>query len=124
MFYLLALAPIFARSEECPNFSSNCETCLGLGKDKSCGWCSDSNSCLVGTSDGPTNATCTIWTFKFDMKCHIESQEPLPMGARIGLAVFAALVALITAVFWICIFPHCSNQKKVDKTQTQEEDDE
>lgn len=125
MFYFLALAPILGKcDDDCINFSTTCEYCLGKGKNYKCGWCKDTNQCMVGSDDGPTNSTCTLWTFKFDMTCHIESQEPLPMGVRIGLACFAAIVALVTAIFWICIFPHCANQKKAEKTAQQDEDDE
>ena len=112
--------------DECIQWSENCEQCLGLGKDTRCGWCKDTKQCYVANKagTGPLNRTCAVFTFKFDMTCHLESQESLPMGARIGLAVFACVVGIVTAVYWICIFPYCTNQKKPDQNQQQDEDDE
>ena len=103
---------ILISSNECKIYSKNCEQCLGLGKNYSCGWCKETNECMIGTLDGPINKTCTIWTYKFNMQCHLDSAETLPNNTRIIIAIFSTLVALFTAIFWICIYPQCTNTKK------------
>ena len=126
-FIFLTKTSFSANDEECLQWNTNCEQCLGLGKDSHCGWCKDTLSCYVANSEGtaPLNHTCIEWTFKFDMTCHLESQEPLPTGARIGLGVFAGFVAIATFSFWVCIFPHfCMKKKPEVMDQEQDEDDE
>ena len=128
IFSLFLLLPKITKSDDsCVEWNSSCEQCLGLGKDTNCGWCKDSLQCLLANDDGtaPLNGSCVEWTFTFDMTCHLESQEPLPLGTRIGLAIFAGIVAIVTAAFWICIFPHFLQQKpKQEQLQEQEEEDE
>jgi len=87
--------------------------CLGLGKSK-CEWCSNS-VCQKNTNS-------TSCKQVFDMQCHLESAEPLPNNVRVGIAVFSSFVALSTAIFWMCIFPQCSQTKKADEKSHQSED--
>ena len=113
------LCTLCASRQSCEVLSDNCEYCLGNGRDISCGWCGDTKTCLVGTADGPVNHSCNAWTFKFDMKCHLESTESLSLGAKIGITVFTSIVAVGTAVFWICIFPQCANPSKQNQDELQ-----
>ena len=127
-FSFLVLLPKAALSDDqCVQWNNSCEECLGLGKETNCGWCRSTKECFVANAEGtaPLNNTCSDWTIKFDMTCHLESQKPLPTGARIGLAVFAGIVAIATAVFWICLFPHFMQKKEPqEQEQEQDEDDE
>lgn len=109
---LVLFCTLCASQSSCEILSDNCEYCLGNGQNISCGWCRDNNVCLMGTAAGPVNRSCNSWTFKFDMKCHLESTEMMPLGARIGVTVFTCVIAVGTAVFWICIFPQCTNPKQ------------
>lgn len=111
---LSLLCAVCASVSSCEVLSDNCEYCLGNGQNISCGWCKDNNQCLVGTADGPTNHSCSSWTFKFDMTCHLESTQPMSLGARIGVTVFTCIVAVGTAVFWICIFPQFTSPAKIN----------
>ena len=122
---LFAVFAVFGLADSvvaCENISENCEQCLGLGREVPCGWCSDSGSCLAGTEEGPTSGSCQKWKFQFDMKCHLESIPEASLGVRIGVTVFASTVAVGTAVFWVCIFPHCAAPAK--RTRDEEEDAE
>lgn len=106
LFILLSISISDSVCEE----ASNCEICFSSGTNQ-CGWCVDTKSCLPMNSEKPANGTCTEWKSKFDMECHLDSVSPLPDGARIGIVVFSSIVAIATAVFWICIFPMCSTSK-------------
>lgn len=127
LFAFINLLPILSKADgnvsTCSNFTSNCEQCLGLGHDLKCGWCKQTNQCMEGSESGPTSGSCAIWYYKFDMTCHLESAEPLPMGARIGIAVFSSIVAVVTAVYWICVFPHCNKPKKNEQEENQDNED-
>lgn len=110
--FLVLFCTLCASQNSCEVLSENCEYCLGNGQSLSCGWCKERKACLAGTSDGPANGSCNSWTFKFDMQCHLESTEMMSLGARIGVTVFTCVIAVGTAVFWICIFPQCANPAK------------
>ncbi|KAK8884438.1 hypothetical protein M9Y10_043548 [Tritrichomonas musculus] len=95
---------------QCGSLISNCESCF-IQSNGICGWCADYNDCFVGNSDGPYNNTCSDWSFKFDMKCHLQSMKPASKGVRIGILVFCSIIAFGTAIFWICIYPICFSPK-------------
>lgn len=111
MLFSLFFTFVSSDDKQCASFSDNCEMCLGLGKNISCGWCRETKECVQGTSDGPTGNTCSDWTFKFNMQCHWESEKPLSFGTRVGVATFSGIVTLATIVFWACVFPQCSKKK-------------
>lgn len=108
--FMILLAVGGATSDfQCGSSITNCESCFT--SDANCGWCNDNLECYVGHSDGPLNHTCADWVFKFDMKCHLQSVNPVPLGFRIGVIVFCSLIAFGTLVFWICIYPKCCSPK-------------
>jgi hypothetical protein len=53
-----------------PNCGANMD-CASCATDPSfqCGWCTNTNTCLIGSSDGPTNMGCTMvqWAWTADM---------------------------------------------------------
>ena len=112
---LLCLELLKGEATSCEVLSDNCEFCLGNGKAMSCGWCRERGVCLEGTEAGPKNGSCQAWTFKFDMKCHLESTAEVSLGVRIGVTVFVSTVAVGTTVFWVCIFPQCASPAKPER---------
>lgn len=99
-------------SDPCSNFSTSCEDCFYYSTV--CGWCKDNKRCILN-NDTVFLSTCVDWTDKFDIKCHLESVKPLPLGTRIGVGIFSGLIALASIIFWTCVYPIClnRNQKKI-----------
>ena len=117
-FILIFITSVSSMSDiQCGQPISNCESCFIQSNGK-CGWCADNNECYVGNLDGPSNNTCSDWSFKFDMKCHLQSMEPVSKGIRIGIIVFSSIVAVGTAVFWICIYPICCSPKTEEESHS------
>ena len=97
----------------CPQFSdTDCMNCWQKGQDSniSCGWCSSSNKCMPGDIFGPVIGTCESgWEGNNTETCQKESSSEFSTGAKVGIGLFAGIVAIVTAVFWIFIFPKIFN---------------
>ncbi len=71
-----------------------------------CGWCSTTKTCTPGDSKGPVLGTCANESWHLnDSVCSKESEIQISVGTRVGVSVFAGVVAIGTAIFWIWIFP-------------------
>lgn len=53
---------ITVTQEDCATLTPTCDSCL---MKKGCGWCKSSNSCLLGSSTGPSKGNCEIkdWAY-------------------------------------------------------------
>jgi hypothetical protein len=51
---------------------TSCDTCMA---DSNCGWCSDSEVCVPGSSEGPDSGKCRSWRYSFTAS-RVLSQEP------------------------------------------------
>jgi hypothetical protein len=110
MFALLVSAIRSAVS--CDGFSdTDCGYCFSESApvNLSCGFCLSTRKCVEinGTDPSePEDCEEEDWMFEAgDPACKNDSSIALPQLARILVGLFAALVAFITLLFWIWIFP-------------------
>ena len=105
--FLLFSQSLSTPAEECPKYSgTDCNNCLVSKGNYSCGWCAETKSCIPGDILGPFQGTCTNWIVnKSDDYCVKESSIALPLAARISVGVCSGLIAIVTLIFWLLIFP-------------------
>lgn len=65
--------PPATSQEECATMTPDCESCISK---TGCGWCKFSNSCLIGTSSGPSVSSCPPdqWTVS-ESGCSVVEEE-------------------------------------------------
>lgn len=121
LFTALVSCDGVSTDDPCLIYSTNCESCMGNRPSEVCGWCKDTEQCLNGTEHGPVGIPCTDWTFRFNMQCHLSSTTPLSTGARIGIGVASGVIAVVTIIFWVFIFPHCISKPKIENMESSDE---
>ena len=106
-FFFIYSAHSLIPSEECPKYSNtDCTNCLDSIGNLTCGWCSETKSCIPGDIQGPFQGTCVNWYVNAsDATCIKESSIALPLTARIIVGCCSGVIAIGTFIFWLFIFP-------------------
>jgi hypothetical protein len=90
----------------CSSYSNtDCKYCLANSNNNSCGYCIETKVCESGDADGPFAGNCTHWALTNTPECQADSRLGYSTGVRIGVGVFVGIVTVVTAVFWIWVFP-------------------
>lgn len=84
-----------------------CTKCVTEDPDYHCGWCFDTNECLMGSENGPYSTKCRKWSYENDDQC----QGKVSSGGIVALRVVLGIVVggFIAAGVIIC---YCQVKKK------------
>lgn len=115
---IFGLARADSATDVCGSAShTDCMNCFKVKGDFQCGWCAATQECLPGDAFGPFVGKCPTWHNTTDDYCKKESSIALPNSARLGILIGMIIIAIVTAVFWIVIFPKIYTVQGTEKKE-------